>query len=229
MCNLYDLDVPAPFIKERFRLRRIGFTDAARADKVVRPSVKAPVVFLDADGERVCSLMEWGFVRQWKSETGTPSLHRLFNVRSETIDKKPAFAHAYRKTRAIIPASGYYELPEKGVHIRISRADGDLFALAGLWEEAIHPRTGETITAFTMAMTDHNAFTAAYHQRMPCLLEAGAIDAWLDPLHGDAKKLLMPYVADDLVAEHTAAPAKVPKPTAKTAPAALPISGDLFG
>ena len=148
---------------------------------MIRPSVRAPVIHLDADGEHVCSLMEWGFVRQWKNEAGKPTLHRLFNVRSETIDSKPTFAPAYRRTRAIIPASGYYELPEKGVRIRITKRDGDLLAFAGLWETALHPQTGEEITAFTMAMTNGNGFAAAFHDRMPCLLEDIAFKAWLDP------------------------------------------------
>ncbi len=215
MCNLYDLDVTPAFLKERFRLRRVP-GDAAggcsAAPGMVRPSIKAPVIHLDADGEHVCSLMEWGFVRQWKNEAGKLTLHRLFNVRSETIDSKPTFAPAYRRTRAIIPASGYYELPEKGVHIRIARQDGDLMAFAGLWEHALHPKTGLEITAFTMAMTNGNGFTAAFHDRMPCLLSDDAFKAWLDPERVDAKKFLVPYPGHDLVADRRAMPAKAPAP-----------------
>ncbi|MEP7085087.1 MAG: SOS response-associated peptidase family protein, partial [Betaproteobacteria bacterium] len=169
MCNLYDLDVSPAFLQQRFRLQRIAGTvnDRFGASGLIRPSDKAPVIHLDADGEVVCSLMEWGFVREWKSATGRQTLHRLFNVRSETIDSKPTFAAAYRRTRAIIPASGYYELPQKGMRFRITRNDGALLALAGLWEQALHPRTGEEITAFTMAMTDGNAFATEFNDRMP--------------------------------------------------------------
>lgn len=224
MCNLYDLDVPAPFIQQRFGVRRMGYDDSARAGTLIRPSVKAPVVHLAADGEVRCSLMEWGFVREWNNDGGRPSLHRLFNVRSETIDIKPSFAAAYRKTRAIIPASGWWESPEKNVNVRITRDGGGLIALAGLWEEAVHPRTGEPITAFTMAMTDHNPFTATYHARMPVLLDARSVDAWLDPQYAGAKKLLTPYGANDLVAARIEAPARA---ESKQEPA--PVVRDLFG
>ncbi len=210
MCNLYDLDVAPAFLKDRFRLGRVDVDDPGAIPGpvgMVRPSVKAPVIHLDAEGERVCSLMEWGFVRQWKNEAGKLTLHRLFNVRSETIDSKPTFAPAYRRSRAIIPASAYYELPEKGVRIRIARQDGDLLALAGLWERALHPKTGEEITAFTMAMTNGNGFAAAFHDRMPCLLDDGGLKAWLDPARVDAKKFLLPYPGDDLIAERKLAPA----------------------
>ena len=97
MCNLYDLDVAPAFLKDRFRLRRApeaGTGGQSGVSGMIRPSVRAPVIHLDADGEHVCSLMEWGFVRQWKNEAGKPTLHRLFNVGSETIDSKPTFAPA---------------------------------------------------------------------------------------------------------------------------------------
>ena len=233
MCNLYDLDVAAPFIKDRFRVRRFTYDVAAQPRGLVRPSVRAPVVHLDADGEVSCSLMEWGFVRQWKNEAGKLTLNRLFNVRSETIDTKPTFAKAYRKARAIIPASAYFELPEKGVRVRIAHQDGRLLALAGLWEEAQNPKTGEPMVAFTMAMTDGSPFTAQWHDRMPCLLDADGFATWLDPSQADAKRLLIPYPHDDLVAEReAAAPApapKAPKPEPASPPPPQPVSGDLFG
>jgi putative SOS response-associated peptidase YedK len=201
VCNLYDLDVTPPFLKDRFRLKRIDIEPQRAAPGLVRPSDLAPVVHLDEEGDPVCTLMEWGFVRQWKSPTGKLTLHRLFNVRSETIDSKPTFAPAFRRTRAIIPVSGWYELPQKGVRVRLSKQDGALLALAGLWEHATHPKTGVAITAFTMAMTDSNEFSALYHDRMPCLLDDHAFKAWLDPERYDAKKFLVPHPVDDLAAE----------------------------
>jgi putative SOS response-associated peptidase YedK len=208
MCNLYDLDVTPPFLQQRFRLKRIDIEPAAAAPGLVRPSDKAPVIHLDEHGEPVCTLLEWGFVRQWKSPAGKLTLNRLFNVRAETIDTKPTFAAAYRKTRAIIPVSAWFELPGKGVRIRIAKQDGDILAFAGLWERAIHPKTGDEVAAFTMAMTDSNAFSAAYHDRMPAVLDESAFKAWLDPGRYDAKKFLVPYAHDDLVAEQQAAAAK---------------------
>ncbi|MEO7762250.1 MAG: SOS response-associated peptidase family protein, partial [Casimicrobiaceae bacterium] len=127
-------------------------------------------------------------------------------------DTKPTFAHAYRKTRAIIPVSGWYELPQKGVRIRIAREGGDILAFAGLWERALHPKTGAEITAFTMAMTNSSAFSAVYHDRMPCLLDDSAFKAWLDPTRYDAKKFLLPYANNDLVAEREATLPTEPEP-----------------
>jgi len=226
MCNLYDLDVTPPFLQERFRLKRIDIEPQSAAPGLVRPSDFAPVIHLDAAGDPVCTLMEWGFVRQWKSPTGKQTLNRLFNVRAETIDTKPTFAAAFRRTRAIIPVSAWYELPQKGVRIRIAKDGGDVLAFAGLWEHATHPKTGAPMTAFTMAMTDSNPFGAAFHDRMPCLLDDAAFEAWLDPERYDAKKFLQPYPHDDLIAEREAAPVK--EATEKAAEPALPVDGELF-
>jgi len=226
MCNLYDLDVTPPFLQERFRLKRADIEPRAAAPGLVRPSDLAPIIHLDDDGEPVCTLMEWGFVRQWKSPTGKQTLNRLFNVRAETIDTKPTFAAAFRRTRAIIPVSAWYELPQKGVRIRIAKDGGDVLAFAGLWEHATHPKTGAPMTAFTMAMTDSNPFGAAFHDRMPCLLDDAAFKAWLDPERYDAKKFLQPYPHDDLIAEREAAPVK--EATEKAAEPALPVDGELF-
>jgi putative SOS response-associated peptidase YedK len=168
--------------------------------------------------------MQWGFVREWPVPGGKPTLNRLFNVRSETIDVKPSFATAYRRTRAIVPASAWYELPEKGSRVRLARGDGELIALAGLWERAIHPRTGAEIVAFTMAMTEGNAFTSAFHDRMPCLLDDDACDAWLDPTIAAGKTLLAPYPRGDLVAERQSTGPSVATGVRREPPR----TGDLF-
>jgi putative SOS response-associated peptidase YedK len=230
MCNLYDLDVTPVFLQRRFRLKRIDIEPAATAPGLVRPSDKAPVIHLDADGEPVCSLMEWGFVREWKAPSGKPTLNRLFNVRSETIDTKATFATAFRRTRAIIPVSAWFELPRKGVKVRIAKQSGDILAFAGLWEQAVHPRTGAGITTFTMAMTDSNAFSAVYHERMPVLLDDAAFKAWLDPERYDAKKFLVPYAHDDLIAEPQIVPAKETDPADDTDQESAPayIQDELF-
>jgi len=225
MCNLYELDATPPRLARRFGLARIASEVRERAAPgLVRPSDRAPVVHLDEDGARACSLMEWGFVREWTSPGGKAELNRLFNARSETIDSKPSFALAYRRTRAIIPASAWYELPAKGVRARLARGDGELLALAGLWERAFHPRTGVEIAAFTMAMTEGNAFTSAYHDRMPCLLDDAAIEAWLDRARPAGMQLLTPHPRDDLVAEIQATKGAA----GADARSSVPRTGELF-
>ena len=54
--------------------------------------------------------MRWGLVPRWWSKP-LKELMRLstFNARVETVTTKPFFREAFKRTRCIIPASGYYE------------------------------------------------------------------------------------------------------------------------
>ena len=55
-----------------------------------------------------------------------------------------------------------------------SEPTGSPLALAGLWES--HAEFGPT---FTIVTTAPNAYMAAFHHRMPAVLEPGDWDAWL--------------------------------------------------
>jgi putative SOS response-associated peptidase YedK len=61
-------------------------------------------------------------------------------------------------------------------------------------------------------MTGSNPFSATYHERMPCVLDDASFKAWLDPERYDAKKFLVPYPHDDLVAEQQTVPQKEGEP-----------------
>lgn len=61
-----------------------------------------------------------------------------------------------------------------------SAADGDLLAFAWLWANWRNPETGEDITTCTMIVREANAWTAQYHDRMPCMLLRQDFEAWLD-------------------------------------------------
>ena len=52
-------------------------------------------------------MVRWGLIPSWNKEL-KPSAP-LINARSETIAEKPAFRHAIRCRRCLIPASGFFE------------------------------------------------------------------------------------------------------------------------
>jgi putative SOS response-associated peptidase YedK len=59
---------------------------------------------------RILQPMRWGLIPRWWSKP-LKDLMRLstFNARVETVTTKPFFREAFKRTRCIIPASGYYE------------------------------------------------------------------------------------------------------------------------
>ena len=105
-----------------------------------------------------------------------------FNARAETVAEKPMFRSAFKRSRCIVPASGYYEWrPAEGGKqpYFISAADGSVLSIAGLWDEWRDPATSEAVLSCTAIVTAANDFTRGIHDRMPVLLGSHDLDAWL--------------------------------------------------
>ena len=67
-------------------------------------------VVTSSDDTRILQPMRWGLIPRWWSKP-LKELMRLstFNARVETVTTKPFFREAFKRTRCVIPASGYYE------------------------------------------------------------------------------------------------------------------------
>jgi putative SOS response-associated peptidase YedK len=105
-----------------------------------------------------------------------------FNARVETIREKPMFRCAFRRTRCLIPASGYYEwhdAPDGKQPYYFTRRDGAAISIAGLWDEWRDRQANETIRSCAMIITDANEFVGELHDRMPVILEPEQFQAWL--------------------------------------------------
>jgi putative SOS response-associated peptidase YedK len=149
-------------------------------------------------------LLRWGLVPAW-SERDEPAT-RLVNARAETLAAKPSFREAVRTRRCLVPAAGFYEWQTVG---RIKqpwyfrRRDGQPFAFAGLWDTWTAP-DGSTVESCAIVTTAPNATMQPIHHRMPLVLGANALDAWLDPACAEPADLapwLRPVADDALVAE----------------------------
>jgi hypothetical protein len=86
-------------------------------------------------------------------------------VRVETVTTKPFFREAFKRTRCIIPASGYYEwldTPDGKQPHYFTRTDGQVISFAGLWDEWKDRATGESSPNRTPWS---RKFTTAYQWR----------------------------------------------------------------
>ena len=61
------------------------------------------------EGKREFVPMRWGLIPRWWSKTIKDAKIATFNARAETIETKPFFRDAFKRTRCLIPMSGYYE------------------------------------------------------------------------------------------------------------------------
>lgn len=124
----------------------------------------------------------WGLIPSW-SKSADISSH-LINARAETIAEKPAFRHAYRHKRCLIPADGFYEWVETANGKQpwwIAMADQSLFAFAGLWEHWESPEKGKLVESCTIITTESNTQLRAIHQRMPLIIPSNDYADWLNP------------------------------------------------
>jgi len=130
---------------------------------------------------RVLSLMRWGLILSWtKDMSGSAS---MINARSETAAMKPAFREPMRFRRCLVPADGFYEWKRNGTGKQLFCFEvnqGELFALAGLWDGWKDPG-GQWIKSCAILTTTPNAVTSPVHDRMPGILSKDDYDLWLDP------------------------------------------------
>jgi len=95
---------------ELVRLYRLTL-DAPARNTQPRYNV-CPTTTIDAvveEGRRELLPMRWGLVPSWWSKPLKEMKVATFNARAETVARKPVFRDAFKRTRCLIPASGYYE------------------------------------------------------------------------------------------------------------------------
>ena len=63
---------------------------------------------IERDSKRVLEQMRWGLVPGWWKKPLKELRLATFNARAETVAEKPFFRSAFKHTRCLIPASGYY-------------------------------------------------------------------------------------------------------------------------
>jgi len=155
----------------------------------VAPGQAIATVHADRDGRRVLGMRRWGLVPHWARDPRIGA--RLVNARAETAATRPAFRDAMRLHRCLVPADGFYEWGAAAGGTRqphlVTRADAELFAIAGLYEHW-RGESADWLHTCTLITVPSNALLRAIHDRMPAILPPEHWDAWLDPAGKDAAR-----------------------------------------
>jgi putative SOS response-associated peptidase YedK len=108
MCGRFTYRLTWPELVRLYRL----MLDAPARNTQPRYNV-CPTTAIDAvierDGQRELLPMRWGLIPSWWSKPLKEMKLAAFNARVETVMDKPMFRDAFKRTRCLIPASGYYE------------------------------------------------------------------------------------------------------------------------
>ena len=170
----------------------------------VAPTQQVPVVRL-ADGQREGLMMRWGLVPFFAR--GVPPKYSTINATMEKLTDGPTWRGPWKRAqRCILPAAGFYEwhVNDDGskTPFYITMADQPVFGFAGLWDRSVSAE-GAAIESCTIVTMPPNALMAEIHnvkQRMPAILAADDIKAWLTGSTGEAHSALKQYPADSMLA-----------------------------
>ncbi len=160
-----------------------------------------PIVRMRAD-QRELALVRWPLIPSWAK--GQPVSYSTANAKSETMDRKPTYRHAWQHQRCLIPADGYYEwqiVPQQRRkqphHIRM--ADRSTFAFGGLWETSATEQ-GDAIESCAIVTTAANTVLETIHSRMPLIIPAEGYRDWLSGTTVEAARWIQPCPAELLEA-----------------------------
>lgn len=122
--------------------------------------------------------MQWGLVPSWSKDPTVGS--KLINARSETITEKPSFRQSVPGRRCIIPMSGFYEWdrtdPKRKVPFFVTREDGCLMLVAGIWTPSPALEGRHTFSLITRESVDD---LSHIHSRSPVEFHADDALEWM--------------------------------------------------
>ena len=149
MCNLYHM-APRDHIERHFRaLVPEGYREAAVGPYNEGLILRAAPSGLDA------LMAQWGMIAPG-SKTRRPASRAILtnNARAESIATRPTYKAAWLQGRRCLIPAAWYQEPNwetgKNIWWRMRRADGEPWALAGIWSEWTDPASGEIVPSYTM-------------------------------------------------------------------------------
>lgn len=197
MCGRFTLFADYDEILERFDVDVAFDEENYFPNFNVAPSQSIISIINDGNSNRLGSL-RWGLIPGWAKDEKVG--YKMINARSETVNEKPSYRHAFLKKRCIIPMDSFYEwkVKENGkVPMRIKMKSDEIFGVAGLWE-AWKNSNGQTIHSCTILTTEANSLVKDIHDRMPVIFTRKNEKKWLNPSLQEKetlKSMLVPFDA----------------------------------
>jgi putative SOS response-associated peptidase YedK len=210
MCGRFTLRTPKERVKREFQLQE---EPPIEARFNIAPTQNILAV-RQMEDEREAVLLKWGLIPSWAKDDSMSA--RLINARSETVAEKPAFREAFKRSRCLIPADGFYEWKREGKGKQpffFSLRDGRPFGFAGLWDRW-RGQDGKVIESCTILTTEANEVLRSVHDRMPVILHPETYNVWLEQdvrAIESLKELLGPYPASEMTSYPVSAQVNSPR------------------
>ena len=162
----------------------------------IAPTNEIYIVKQSAEEPRHLETASWGLIAPWQKNSidARAGQSHAINARSESIHEKPTFRDAFRASRCLIPATGYYEwatslgkFPPKQPFY-ITSKNGAPLSIAGIcstWRS----EKGELIQSASIITREAVDELATIHSRMPVFISRDRWDEWLNPDNREIEKL----------------------------------------
>jgi putative SOS response-associated peptidase YedK len=105
MCGRYTLRTPLNVLFEQFHAQ-LQLPLDFRPRYNIPPTTEVLAVRA-TEGRRELVSLKWGLIPSWAKDAKIAN--STINARADTVATKPAFRAAYKKSRCLLPADGYYE------------------------------------------------------------------------------------------------------------------------
>ena len=147
----------------------------------IAPQTSVPVVIDNKLKE--CT---WGYYPQWLKDQSNS--RPLFNTRFESLLEKKTFISAFKKSRCLVPISGWYEWKVvdegKQPYFFKNTNDENLLAAGLYWDRS------DGSTEFTIITTAAPVEINEVHDRSPLILDDVSMGVWLsgdepEDIHSD--------------------------------------------
>jgi putative SOS response-associated peptidase YedK len=158
------------------------------------PTETISVVRIGDDQQLELVPMRWWLTPFWAKEMS--SKYSMFNAKSETLEKSPAFREPYKKRRCVVPVSGFYEwaratsLSKPGANAQklpyyLTPHEAPGMLLAGIWDrwhnKGNEKDTEQVVESFAVLTCPANERLEFVHKRQPVMLNLADAHQWLDP------------------------------------------------
>jgi putative SOS response-associated peptidase YedK len=200
MCGRYALVKSAGELIEEFAISFDKNFKELPFDWNVAPTKDIYIIKNDGEGNKVLSNVSWGLIAPWAhdAQEAIKSQSMAINARSESVDVKPTFKNAFRHTRCLIPATGYYEWatelgpykPKQPFFIS-SETPNKTLAFTGIYSSWVDPASGEIRNSAALLTRHAVGFLATVHSRMPVFLPRDRWADWLDSKNTEVDYLKM--------------------------------------
>ena len=146
------------------------------------PTETVTVLRMGDDEQPELVPMRWWLTPYWAKEMSAK--YSMFNAKSETVEKSPAFREPYKKRRCVVPVSGFYEWARDNnqklpYYLTPHEVPGML--LAGIWDRWRNKHSGDVVESFAVLTAPANEQLKFVHNRQPVMLSMGDAHRWLDP------------------------------------------------